>query len=150
LLETINHTTTFGNMKTCKSLLIGLPTTIDGGWLTADEKDVRANLLGKHLAANAMPSVSEFGPCREMRLDHGKSRIPFLKRSIRYQLARRFYPAYFWYRPTCGFAAWYNPQAGTNGGGAAVYGPYGGTEGWTVYNPRTGTYARGGVTYGPL
>ena len=63
--------------------------------------------------------------------------------------AGRFYPAYFWYPPTYGFAAWYNPYAGTFGRGAAVYGPYGGAGGWAAYNSRTGTYARGGALYGP-
>ena len=60
-----------------------------------------------------------------------------------------FYRAYFWYPPTHGFAAWYNPYTGTLGRGAAVYGPYGGAGGWAAYNPRTGTYARGGAVYGP-
>ena len=62
---------------------------------------------------------------------------------------KRSFISYFWYPPTYGFAAWYNPYTVTFGRGAAVYGPYGGAGGWAAYNPRTGTYARGGAVYGP-
>lgn len=60
-----------------------------------------------------------------------------------------FYPVYYPYYRTYGYAAWYNPYTGTFGRGAAIYGPYGGVGFGAVYNPYTGTYARGATAYGP-
>ena len=59
------------------------------------------------------------------------------------------YPIYYPYPVTYGVSAWYNPNTGTYGRGAAVYGPYGGLGRGAAYNPKTGTYARGGAAYGP-
>ncbi len=60
-----------------------------------------------------------------------------------------YYPIYYPYYRTYGYAAWYNPYMGTYGRGAVVYGPYGGAGFGAVYNPHTGTYARGATAYGP-
>lgn len=60
-----------------------------------------------------------------------------------------YYPIYYPYYRTYGYAAWYNPYMGTFGRGAAIYGPYGGVGFGAVYNPYSGTYARGATAYGP-
>lgn len=66
-----------------------------------------------------------------------------------YVYYRGFYPIYYPYYRTYGYAAYYNPYTGTFGRGAAVYGPYGGAGFGAAYNPYTGTYARGAAAYGP-
>ena len=60
-----------------------------------------------------------------------------------------YYPIYYPYFPTYGYAAWYNPWTGTYGRSAAAYGPFGGMGATARYNPYTGTYARGAVAWGP-
>ncbi|MBK9528498.1 MAG: hypothetical protein IPO41_09320 [Acidobacteria bacterium] len=60
-----------------------------------------------------------------------------------------FYPIYYPYYRTYGYAAWYNPYIGVYGRGALAYGPYGGVGFGAIYNPRTGVYARGVTAYGP-
>jgi hypothetical protein len=60
-----------------------------------------------------------------------------------------YYPIYYPYFPTYGYAAWYNPWTGTYGRSAVAYGPYGGIGATARYNPHTGTYARGAVAWGP-
>jgi len=54
------------------------------------------------------------------------------------------YPYYYYPYPySYGASAWYNPNTGTYGRSASVYGPYGGYGRGSAYNPSTGTYARG-------
>jgi hypothetical protein len=60
-----------------------------------------------------------------------------------------YYPIYYPYFPTYGYAAWYNPWTGTYGRSAVAYGPYGGMGATARYNPHTGTYARGAMAWGP-
>lgn len=60
-----------------------------------------------------------------------------------------YYPIYYPFYPTYGYAAWYNPWTGTYGRSAVAYGPYGGIGATARYNPYTGTYARGAMAWGP-
>ena len=54
------------------------------------------------------------------------------------------YPYYYYPYPySYGASTWYNPNTGTYGRSASVYGPYGGYGRGSAYNPRTGTYKRG-------
>jgi hypothetical protein len=53
-----------------------------------------------------------------------------------------YYP-YYWWPPTYGYGAWYNPNTGRYGNAVVAYGPYGAAGSAAVYNPQTGTYARG-------
>jgi hypothetical protein len=60
-----------------------------------------------------------------------------------------YYPIYYPYPVSYGVSAWYNPNTGTYGRGASVYGPYGGMGRAAAYNPTTGTYGRGAAAWGP-
>jgi hypothetical protein len=60
-----------------------------------------------------------------------------------------YYPIYYPYWRTYGYAAWYNPYTGRYGTAGRIYGPYGGVGFGARYNPSTGTYARGAMAYGP-
>jgi hypothetical protein len=60
-----------------------------------------------------------------------------------------YYPIYYPYWRTYGYAAWYNPYTGIYGTAGRIYGPYGGVGYGARYNPTTGTYARGAFAYGP-
>jgi hypothetical protein len=60
-----------------------------------------------------------------------------------------YYPIYYPYWRTYGYAAWYNPYTGIYGTAGRIYGPYGGVGYGARYNPSTGTYARGAFAYGP-
>jgi len=60
-----------------------------------------------------------------------------------------YYPIYYPYWRTYGYAAWYNPYTGIYGTAGRIYGPYGGVGYGARYNPATGTYARGAFAYGP-
>ena len=53
-----------------------------------------------------------------------------------------YYP-YYWWPPTYGYGAWYNPTTGRYGEAVVGYGPYGAAGGAAVYNPETGVYGRG-------
>lgn len=53
-----------------------------------------------------------------------------------------YYP-YYWWPPTYGYGAWYNPSTGRYGQAVVGYGPYGGAGAAAVYNPETGVYGRG-------
>jgi hypothetical protein len=53
-----------------------------------------------------------------------------------------YYP-YYWWPPTYGYGAWYNPGTGRYGQAVVGYGPYGGAGAAAVYNPETGVYGRG-------
>ena len=53
-----------------------------------------------------------------------------------------YYP-YYWWPPTYGYGAWYNPNTGRYGEAVVGYGPYGAAGGAAVYNPETGVYGRG-------
>ena len=60
-----------------------------------------------------------------------------------------YYPIYYPYWRTYGYAAWYNPYTGRYGTAGRIYGPYGGVGYGARYNPGTGTYSRGAFAYGP-
>ena len=60
-----------------------------------------------------------------------------------------YYPIYYPYWRTYGYAAWYNPYTGRYGTAGRIYGPYGGVGFGARYNPGTGTYSRGAFAYGP-
>ena len=60
-----------------------------------------------------------------------------------------YYPIYYPYWRTYGYAAWYNPYTGRYGTAGRIYGPYGGVGYGARYNPSTGTYSRGAFAYGP-
>ena len=60
-----------------------------------------------------------------------------------------YYPIYYPYWRTYGYAAWYNPYTGRYGTAGRIYGPYGGVGFGARYNPSTGTYSRGAFAYGP-
>ncbi len=54
------------------------------------------------------------------------------------------YPYYYSYPVSYGCSAWYNPNTGTYGRGASVYGPYGGMGRAAAYNPHRNLRARRG------
>jgi hypothetical protein len=60
-----------------------------------------------------------------------------------------YYPVYFPYYPTYGYAARYNPWTAVYERGAVAYGPYGGVGAAARYDPVSGTYARGAMAWGP-
>jgi hypothetical protein len=60
-----------------------------------------------------------------------------------------YYPIYYPYWRTYGYASWYNPYTGRYGTAGRIYGPYGGVGYGARYNPSTGTYSRGAFAYGP-
>jgi hypothetical protein len=53
------------------------------------------------------------------------------------------YPPYYWWPPTYGYGAWYDPGTGRYGEAVVGYGPYAAAGGAAVYNPATGVYGRG-------
>ena len=60
-----------------------------------------------------------------------------------------YYPVYFPYYPTYGYAARYNPWTAVYERGAVAYGPYGGVGAEARYDAVSGTYARGAMAWGP-
>ena len=60
-----------------------------------------------------------------------------------------YYYAYYYHYPySYGANAYYNPNTGTYGRAARVYGPYGGVGAGSRYNPSTGTYTRAAAVVG--